>query len=146
VLFYEAVAARTRDASDQSLLVAGFVTGCGALAALSVLFQKLGPRIPMRAFFNVTGGLLYFMAFRFAGAGVRELQEAGVLAQTPLDFVPESRALAQWLGLFPYLELLRPPGRARRSGSVRLFQTWRAVVFLPPPRRGGAAARRGGRR
>src|SRR5262249_40816642 len=80
---YEAIAARTGDASDQSLLVAGFLAGCGALAALCVGFQKLGPRIPMRTFFNVTGGLLYFMAFRFAGGGVRELQEAGVLPQTP---------------------------------------------------------------
>ena len=125
VLFYEAVAARSRDASDQSLLVAGFVTGCGALAALSVLFQKLGPRIPMRAFFNVTGGLLYFMAFRFAGAGVRELQEAGVLAQTPLDFVPESRALAQWLGLFPYLEPLALQGVLVVLALFAFFQTWR---------------------
>ncbi len=64
VLFYEAIAARTRDTSDQSLLVAGFLTGCGALVALCVVFQKVGPRIPMRAFFNVTGGLLYFLAFR----------------------------------------------------------------------------------
>jgi high-affinity iron transporter len=106
VLFYEAVAARARDASDHSLLVGGFLAGCAGLAALYVLFQKIGPRIPMRAFFNVTGGLLYFMAFRFAGAGVRELQEAGILGQTPLGFVPDSAFLSQWLGVFPYLEPL----------------------------------------
>ncbi len=77
-----------------------------ALAALFVAFQRIGPRIPMRAFFNVTGGLLYFMAFRFAGAGIRELQEAGVVRQTPCDWVPDSTFLAQWLGVFPYVEPL----------------------------------------
>jgi high-affinity iron transporter len=106
VLFYEAVLARARSASDQSLLVSGFLTGCAALAALFVAFQRIGPRIPMRAFFNVTGGLLYFMAFRFAGAGIRELQEAGVVRQTPCDWVPDSMFLAQWLGVFPYVEPL----------------------------------------
>jgi high-affinity iron transporter len=106
VLFYEAVAARARDASDHSMLVAGFLTGCGALTALYLAFQSIGPRLPMRAFFNVTGGLLYFMAFRFAGAGVRELQEAGALAQTPVSPLPDSAALAQWLGIYPYLEPL----------------------------------------
>ena len=104
VLFYEAVAAGRVSAPDQSLLLTGFLTGCGALAALFVGFQKLGPRIPMRAFFNVTGGLLYFMAFRFAGAGIRELQEAGVVGQTPCDWVPDTTFLAQWLGVFPYVE------------------------------------------
>jgi high-affinity iron transporter len=106
VLFYEAIAARAHDASEHSMLAAGFLSGCGALAALYLVFQTVGPRIPMRAFFNVTGGLLYFMAFRFAGAGVREVQEAGVLSQTPVGFVPDSAVLAQWLGVFPYLEPL----------------------------------------
>jgi high-affinity iron transporter len=69
VLFYEAVAARARSASDQSLLLTGFLTGCGALAALFVWFQSIGPRLPMRAFFNVTGGLLYFMAFASPAPG-----------------------------------------------------------------------------
>jgi high-affinity iron transporter len=110
VLFYEAVAARARSASDQSLLLTGFLTGCGALAALFVSFQWIGPRIPLRAFFNVTGSLLYFMAFRFAGAGIRELQEAGVVRQTPCDWVPESTFLTQWLGVFPYVEPLALQG------------------------------------
>ncbi|HSD10796.1 MAG TPA: FTR1 family protein [Candidatus Binatia bacterium] len=135
VLFYEAVAARTRDASDQSLLVAGFFAGCAALTALYVAFQKVGPRIPMRSFFNVTGGLLYFMAFRFAGAGVRELQEAGILAQTPLELAPDSRALSQWLGVFPYLEPLALQGVLVILALFALLQTWRRrrAVAAPPP-------------
>jgi high-affinity iron transporter len=46
------------------------------------------------------------MALRFAGAGVRELQEAGVVRQTPCDWVPDSTFVAQWLGVFPYVEPL----------------------------------------
>jgi high-affinity iron transporter len=135
VLFYEAIAARTRDATDQSLLVAGFLTGCGGLLALCVMFQKVGPRIPMRAFFNVTGGLLYFMAFRFAGAGVRELQEAGILAQTPIALVPDSRTLAQWLGVFPYLEPLALQAVLVALALFAFLQTGRRRPRVPatPP-------------
>jgi high-affinity iron transporter len=89
----------------------------------------------MRAFFNVTGGLLYFMAFRFAGAGVRELQEAGILAQTPSGLVPDSRALAQWLGLFPYVEPLALQGVLLGLALFALWQTWRRrrVPAAAPP-------------
>ena len=88
------------------MLLAGFLSGCVALALFYGAFQRLGPRIPMRAFFNVTGGLLYFMAFRFAGAGVRELQEAGVMDQTPVGFFAGSDFAANWLGIYPYVEPL----------------------------------------
>jgi len=95
------------------------------------VFQKVGPRIPMRAFFNVTGGLLYFMAFRFAGAGVRELQEAGVLAQTPLALVPDSPALVQWLGLYSYLEPLALQAVLVVLALFALLQTWRRRSRVP---------------
>lgn len=106
VLFYEAIAARAAGAGDQTLLLAGFLVGCAALAVLYATLQITGSKIPMRAFFNVTGGLLYLMAFRFGGAGIRELQEAAVVRQTPVGWVPDSVALQQWLGIFPYLEPL----------------------------------------
>ena len=106
VLFYEAVGARAVGPTGQSMLLAGFLSGCVALAVLYALLQLTGSKIPMRAFFNITGGLLYFMAFRFAGAGIRELQEAASIPQTPAPWIPDSIALQQWLGLFPYLEPL----------------------------------------
>lgn len=145
VLFYEAVAAR---ASGPSMLVAGFLTGCAALAVLYVAFQRLGSKIPLGAFFNVTGGLLYFMAVRFAGAGVRELQEADVLPQTPLSFLPDLPFLEQWLGLFPYLEPLLAQVAlivlALFAFAHRLRGTRAAVPGASPPveRRRAAAARR----
>jgi high-affinity iron transporter len=137
VLFYEAVAARARSASDQSLLFTGFLTGCGALGALFVSFQSIGPRIPMRAFFNVTGALLYFMAFRFAGAGIRELQEAGVVSQTPCVWIPDSTFLAQWLGVFPYVEPLALQGVLLALAIVALVLMARGQVAIA----GGDASR-----
>lgn len=104
VLFYEALAARAPDTSGQTLLAAGFLSGAATLAVLWGLFARVGHRIPIGAFFGVTGGLLYFMAFKFAGGGVRELQEAGWVSRTPLSFVPDSPALGQWLGIYPYAE------------------------------------------
>jgi high-affinity iron transporter len=144
VLFYEAIAARARGTSDQSLILAGFFTGCGALVVLYALFQRLGPRIPLRAFFTVTGGLLYFMAFRFAGAGIRELQEASVVPNTPVAWLPDSAALAQWLGVFPSLEPLALQGVLVALAFFALVSGTRASD-APSVRARGRAARPGGR-
>ncbi|MGH7855839.1 MAG: FTR1 family iron permease, partial [Candidatus Binatia bacterium] len=102
VLFYEALSARAGGASGQSLLLGGFVTGLALLGAFYASFLRLGPKIPMRAFFAVTGALLYFMAFKFAGAGIFELQVAQALSQTPVAFFPDSLFLREWLGMYPY--------------------------------------------
>ncbi len=131
VLFCEAVAARAGGASGQSLLLAGFASGCVALACLFVAFQTLGPRVPMRTFFNVTGGLLYFMAFRFAGAGVRELQEAGVMDQTPVEFMSGSAFAADWLGIYPYVEPLVLQGVLVALAVFAFF--WAVRPMRPAP-------------
>ncbi|MGH7822964.1 MAG: FTR1 family iron permease, partial [Candidatus Binatia bacterium] len=110
VLFYEALSARASGASGQSLLLGGFATGLALLSAFYVLFLRIGPRIPMRPFFAVTGALLYLMAFKFAGAGVFELQVAQVLSQTPIARFPDSLALREWLGVYPYAESLALQG------------------------------------
>ena len=110
VLFYEALSARAGGAAGQSLLLGGFAAGLGALALFYGLFLRIGPRIPMRAFFGVTGGLLYLMAFRFAGAGVFELQVAQVLSQTEFAYFPDSVWLREWLGIYPYAEALAVQG------------------------------------
>src|ERR1044072_6105825 len=115
------------------MLLGGVLSGCVALGALLAAFQKLGPRIPMRAFFNVTGGLLYFMAFRFAGAGARELQEAGVMDQTPVTAFFGSGFLPQWLGIFPYVEPLV-------LQAVRVARAAFAVAYTLRPVRQAPAA------
>jgi high-affinity iron transporter len=44
------------------------------------------------------------MAFNFTGAGVRELQEAGVVPATLLNWMPENLILMETLGIFPTVE------------------------------------------
>jgi high-affinity iron transporter len=106
VLFYEALAARSSGPTGHSVLVGGFLTGCGLLAVVYALFLRLGRKIPMREFFGVTGALLYFMAFKFAGGGIYELQATGRVPQTLVGWFPDRAWLRQWLGVYPYTEPL----------------------------------------
>jgi hypothetical protein len=50
----------------------------------------------------VTGGFLYAMAIVFAGRGVAELQEAGLVSLTPVEWAPR----IETLGVFPTVESL----------------------------------------
>ena len=71
------------------------------LAATFAIF-KLGLRIPLKYFFAVTGTLLYIMAFIFAGTGINQLQAAGWVPATPLDFPPA----VPLFGIYPTMETL----------------------------------------
>ena len=75
---------------------------CVVLAVIFTLFYRFGVRIPLRPFFTVTSALLYYMAFVFAGKGVRELQEGGALPVTLLPGFPHMDAM----GIFPSVETL----------------------------------------
>jgi high-affinity iron transporter len=97
-LFYQALFSQAHGAALP--LTLGIVTGSVALGVVFVLFYRFGVKIPMRTFFAATSLLLYYMAFVFAGRGIRELQEGNVLPMTPLPHVPD----ISWLGLFPTVE------------------------------------------
>jgi high-affinity iron transporter len=97
-LFYQALFSQAHGAALP--LTLGIVTGSVALAVVFVLFYRFGVKIPMRTFFAATSLLLYYMAFVFAGRGIRELQEGNVVSITPLPHVPD----ISWLGLFPTVE------------------------------------------
>lgn len=97
-LFYQALFSQA--AGSALPLMLGIVVGFTALAVIFVLFYRFGLRIPMRPFFAVTSLLLYYMAFVFAGRGIRELQEGNVLRMTHLSYIPS----IAWLGLFPTVE------------------------------------------
>ena len=103
VLFYQALWLQNEN-SHQAIL-GGFATGIVALVAGSLAIFKLGLRIPLKYFFGVTGTLLYIMAFIFAGTGINQLQAAGWVPVTPLDFpsVPV-------LGIYPTMETLAVQG------------------------------------
>jgi high-affinity iron transporter len=98
VLFYKALFGFS--AGGHGPVVGGFVAGCAALAVIYVAFSRFGVRIPMRPFFGVTSGVLYYMAIVFVGKGVHELQEAGVVGATRLAGAPR----VELLGVYPTLE------------------------------------------
>jgi high-affinity iron transporter len=100
VLFYAALFASAEGASGVSGVVAGMVVGGAVLAVVYFVVQRYGVRLPLKPFFGVTSALLYVMAFSFAGQGVAELQEAGVISMTPLQWLPALPAL----GIFPTLQ------------------------------------------
>ncbi|MDQ6886470.1 MAG: cytochrome c/FTR1 family iron permease [Gemmatimonadota bacterium] len=78
----------------------GIVVGFAALAVIFTLFYRFGVRIPLRPFFAVTSVMLYYMAFVFAGKGVRELQEGDALPITVMPGLPHVDAM----GIFPTVE------------------------------------------
>jgi high-affinity iron transporter len=75
----------------------GIVVGFIALAIIFTLFYRYGVKIPIRRFFAVTSVLLYYMAFVFAGKGVRELQEGNAIPLTAIRGFPH----IEWLGIYP---------------------------------------------
>ncbi|HEX2718395.1 MAG TPA: FTR1 family protein [Gemmatimonadaceae bacterium] len=80
----------------------GIVVGMAALAVIFTLFYRFGVRIPLRPFFGATSALLYYMAFVFAGKGIKELQEGNVLPVTRLPGFPTVEAM----GIYPTAETL----------------------------------------
>ncbi len=99
VLFYKALYV-TGGADGAGPITAGIVGGLVALLVVYIGIERFGLKIPMRPFFAVTGATLAFMAFVFAGDGIKELQEGGYVASTVLGWAPRS----DFLGIYPTLE------------------------------------------
>lgn len=131
VLFYKALFV-TAGGSGAGAIIAGMALGLALLAGVYVGIERFGLRIPMRPFFAVTGATLAYMAFVFAGNGVRELQDGGFVGATPVAGVPTST----FLGIYPTVETLTIQGVILLAILGAL-----AFTFLVQPRRLAAAAR-----
>ena len=101
VLFYQALWLQNAEQPQRDPLSA-FGAGVVAMLAATFAIFKLGLRMPLKYFFGVTGTLLYIMAFIFAGTGINQLQAAGWVPATPLDFPPA----VPLLGIYPTMETL----------------------------------------
>jgi high-affinity iron transporter len=101
ILFYKALLSAA-GTGDVGAVVAGIGVGGAGLLVLYVAISRYGMRLPMKPFFAVTGALLYYMAFVFAGQGIKDLQEAGLVGLTVLDGWP------RWpqLGIYPTAQSL----------------------------------------
>jgi high-affinity iron transporter len=103
ILFYKALLV-SGGPGDAGAVVAGVALGAVVLVFLYILLMRLGVRIPMRAFFAVTGALLYYMAFVFAGKGIAELQESRVVGTTVIPALEWLRV--PFLGIYPTVQSL----------------------------------------
>jgi len=129
VLFYKALFGFSTGSTVP--VAGGFVAGCMALAAIYFAFNRFGVRIPMRPFFGVTSGVLYYMAVVFAGNGVHELQEAGVIGSTRLAGAPR----IELLGVYPTVESLVAQGLLLGLLLGALWRTFgrKRVAGAPEP-------------
>lgn len=121
-LFYQALFSRGVDVLTPVSL--GLVVGFGALAVIFTLFYRFGVRIPLRWFFAVTSGLLYYMALVFAGKGIMELQEGDIVSRTLIPGFPH----VDFIGLYPTVETLLAQGALL---ALLMFALWRTLTPSP---------------
>jgi high-affinity iron transporter len=121
-LFYQALFARGADVLMPVSL--GLLSGLGALTVIFVLFYRFGVKIPLRWFFAVTSGMLYYMALVFAGRGIMELQEGNVISRTVIPGFPH----ADIIGLYPTVETLLAQGVLL---ALLVFALWRTLTPSP---------------
>jgi high-affinity iron transporter len=88
-------------------LAAGIALGAALLALIAAILRATSVRLPMQLFFKLSGVFLFLLAIVFAGNGVFELQNAGVLVTTNLAWM--GRGLP-WAGLFPNLQVVTVQG------------------------------------
>jgi high-affinity iron transporter len=88
-------------------LAAGAAVGLVLLIGIAVLVRATSLRLPVHTFFKVSGAFLFVLAIVFAGNGVFELQNAGILFTTNLAWL--GRGLP-WAGLYPNLQVISVQG------------------------------------
>jgi high-affinity iron transporter len=121
-LFFQALLARSEGTAIP--VAGGLLAGGVTLSVVFTLFYRFGVRIPLRPFFAVTSALLYWMAFVFAGKGIKELQEGGAMTRTPIAGFPH----VDIIGIYPTVETLL--AQLVLVGLL-LFALWRTLRPLP---------------
>ena len=102
VLFYQALWYQAEN--SQSAVIWGIVAGALVLIVLFYVIFKMALRIPLKYFFTFTSIFLYFLAFILLGKGIKELQEAGVVSVTPVEYLP----YIDVIGFYPTTQTVIP--------------------------------------
>jgi high-affinity iron transporter len=100
ILMFQPLANQAGDQAD--MIWTGLAVGLILLTGAYLAIRHLSVKLPLRPFFLATSGLLALLAWTFAGAGVKELQEAGTVGITPLSGAPT----IDLLGVYPSAEPL----------------------------------------
>jgi len=125
ILFYKALF--TSAGATGVPVIAGIAVGAIGLVAIYVIVNQLGLHVAMKPFFAVTGLMLYYMAFVFAGKGIAELQGVAAIPLTVIEGAPRIPVF----GIYPTLESLLAQG-------VLLVLAVVAAVWALRPRTSGA--------
>jgi high-affinity iron transporter len=126
VLFYKALFVSGGPSGGAMPISMGIAVGALVLVAVYVAISRFGVRLPLKPFFGVTSAFLYYMAFVFAGKGIAELQEGGLLPTTIVTWAPRIPAL----GIYPTLESI-----VAQSILVVLLVVALVWTFMLEPRR-----------
>ena len=123
-------------------LTAGLALGLVLLAVIAYLIRATSVRLPMHVFFKFSGLFLFALAIVFAGNGVFELQNAGILLTTNLAWM--GRGLP-WAGLYPNLQVISVQGLLLAGAILAWVVIPRAVAARRarrPARASALAAKR----
>ena len=129
ILFYKALF--TSAGSSSVPVLGGIAAGAVGLVAIYLLVNQVGLRVAMKPFFAVTGVMLYYMAFVFAGKGIAELQGAGIIPLTVIESAPRIPVF----GIYPTVESLIVQGLLLVLAIVAAVWAMR-----PKPKPSGAAS------
>jgi high-affinity iron transporter len=145
VLFYKALFLAGGTDAGAMPVIAGILAGSVILVAVYYAINRFGIRIPLKPFFAVTSAFLYYMAFVFAGKGIVELQEGGLMSYTPVSWAPRIPEM----GIYPTVETLLAQGILVFLFLVALVWTFgieprrmratRGLVPDPAPKAAGAS-------
>jgi high-affinity iron transporter len=131
VLFYKALFLTGGSSGGTIPILGGILLGSVVMIGTYIGISRFGLRLPLKPFFGVTSAFLYYMAFVFAGKGVAELQDGGLLPTTIVPGAPR----APVLGIYPTVESLLAQGVLVALLIVALVWT-----FVIEPRRQRSAA------
>ena len=84
VLFYQALWQQAGEGAQGSIIV-GLTGAVVTLVVAAWAIVRSGTRLPIGLFFSICSILMAVLAVVFAGHGIKGLQEAGLIAASPLD-------------------------------------------------------------
>jgi high-affinity iron transporter len=108
ILFYKALLTSGSPAGGgvpgeaAAAVAAGVIAGAVALVIVYVAITRFGLKVPLKPFFALTSAMLYYMAFVFAGKGIADLQESGLVHTTVVEWAPRIPVL----GIYPTVQSL----------------------------------------